>query len=192
MLQKQKQIESEIYEAKVKNEIVELLDETIEEKRNLITKMLDEMQTVDFKKMQEIKLLINYCKRMSSLVISNYSKEVYNNERLKIILNELLEETKTLNINGIVQMNNFEITSSETATIYESIFETITNLKDVNFILNIQVNTTYIEMKYLFDYNFSNLKNKLEKLQLKGIIEVEEKINENETILKLKMLRGEN
>ena len=189
ILQKQKKIKSEIYETKVKNEIVELLDETIEEKRKLITKMLDEMQTVDFKKMQEIKLLISYCKRMSSLVISNYNKEVYNNERLKIILNELLEDTKALNINGVLQTNNFEITSSETANIYESIFELITNLEDVNFILNIQVNTTYIEIKYLFD---CNLKNKLEKLQLKRVIEVEKKTNDDETILKLKILRGEN
>lgn len=191
ILQKQKKVKSEIYETKVKNEIVELLDETIEEKRDLITKMLDEMQTVDFKKMQEIKLLISYCKRMSSLVISNYNKEIYNNERLKIILNELLEEAKTLNANGVVQMNKFEITSSETATVYESVFEIIKSLKDVNFILNIQINNTYIEMKYLFDCNINNLKNNIEKLELKRIIEIEEKSNENEKILKLKILRGE-
>lgn len=191
ILQKQKKVKSEIYETKVKNEIVELLDETIEEKRDLITKMLDEMQTVDFKKMQEIKLLISYCKRMSSLVISNYNKEIYNNERLKIILNELLEEAKTLNVNGVIQMNKFEITSSETATVYESVFEIIKSLKDVNFILNIQINNTYIEMKYLFDYNINNLKNNIEKLELKRVIEIEEKSNENEKILKLKILRGE-
>lgn len=191
ILQKQKKVKSEIYETKVKNEIVELLDETIEEKRDLITKMLDEMQTVDFKKMQEIKLLISYCKRMSSLVISNYNKEIYNNERLKIILNELLEEVKTLNVNGVVQMNRFEITSSETAAVYESVFEIIKSLKDVNFILNLQINNTYIEMKYLFDCNINNLKNNIEKLELKRVIEIQEKLNENEKILKLKILRGE-
>lgn len=191
ILQKQKKIKSEIYETKLKNEIVELLDDTIEQKKELITKKLDEMQTVDFKKMQEIKLLINYCKRMSSLVISNYNKEIYNNERLKIILNELLEETKALNVNGVLQMNKFEITSSETAIIYESVFEIITNLKYVNFILNIQINNTYIEMKFLFDCNINNLKNKIEKLDLKRVIGIEEKSNENEKILKLKILRGE-
>lgn len=192
ILQKYKKIKSEIYETKVKNEIVELLDETIEEKRNLITKMLDEMQTVDFKKMQKIKLLINYCKRMSSLVISNYNKEIYNNERLGLILNELLEEKKASNVNGVLQMNNFEITSSETVTIYESVFEIISDLKNVDFILNIQVNAIYIEIKYVFDCNLNNLKNKLEELQFKKIIEVEEKTNDDETVLKLKMLRGEN
>ena len=191
ILQKQKKIKSEIYETKVKNEIVELLDDTIEQKKELITKKLNEMNTVDFKKMQEIKILINYCKRMSSLVISNYNKEIYNNERLKIILNELLEETKALNVNGVLQMNKFEITSSETATIYESVFEIITNLKDVSFILNIQINNTYIEMKYLFDCNIKNLKNKLEKLKIRRMIEIEEKLSENEKILKLKILRGE-
>ena len=192
ILQKQKKIESEIYETKVKNEIVELLDDTIEQKKELITKKLDEMQTVDLKKMQEIKLLINYCKRMSSLVISNYNKEIYNNERLGLILNELLEDKKESNVNGVIQMNKFEITSSETVTIYEIIFEIITNLKDVNFILNIQINNICIEMKYLFDCNLSNLKNKLEELQLEKVIEIEEKTNDDETILKVKILRGEN
>lgn len=58
ILQKQRKIESEIYETKVKNEIVEVLDETVDQKKKLITKMLDEMQTVDFEKMQEINFLI--------------------------------------------------------------------------------------------------------------------------------------
>lgn len=192
ILQKQRKIESLIYEAKVKNEIIEALDETIDQKKKLITKMLDEMETVDFEKMQEIKFLINYCKRMSSLIISSYNKEIYNNKRLGILLDEILEEVKVLSINGVLQTNNFEITSSEAANIYESIFEIITKLKDINFILNVKVVNSYIEIKYLFDSNVTGLKSKLDKLQLKQVIEVEEKVNEDETVLKLKMSRGEN
>ena len=192
ILQKKKQIEAEIYETKVKNEIVEALDDTIEQKRCLITKMLDEMQTVDFAKMQEIKLLVNYCKRMSSLVISNYNKEVYSNKRLEVILNELLEESKVLNLSGVLQSNSFDITSSEMASIYESVFEIVTSVKDVSFIINIQVNYEYIEIKFLFDRVMNELKEIKEKLQLERIVEIKEKTADGETTLKLKMLRGEN
>ena len=153
--------------------------------------MLDEMTEVDIEKMYMIKLLINYCKRMSSLVISNYNKEKYNNKRIETIINELLTEVKTLNVGGVLQTNNFEINSSETTAIYEIIFEIIYNLKDINFILNIEVNNTYIKLKYLFDKNIKGLKQKLEELKLERITVIDEKNNEEETKLEVRILRGE-
>ena len=153
--------------------------------------MLDEMTEVDIEKMYMIKLLINYCKRMSSLVISNYNKEKYNNKRIETIINELLTEVKTLNVGGVLQTNNFEINSSETTAIYETIFEIIYNLKDVNFILNIEVNNTYIKLKYLFDKNIKGLKQKLEELKLERITVIDEKNNEDEIKLEVRILRGE-
>ena len=149
------------------------------------------MTEVDIQKMYMIKLLINYCKRMSSLVISNYNKEIYNNKRIETIINELLTEVKTLNVGGVLQTNNFEINSSETTAIYETIFEIIYNLKDVNFILNIEVKNTYIQLKYLFDKNIKGLKRKLEELKLERITVIDEKNNEEETKLEVRILRGE-
>ena len=149
------------------------------------------MTEVDIEKMYMIKLLINYCKRMSSLVISNYNKEKYNNKRIETIINELLSEVKTLNVGGVLQTNNFEINSSETTAIYETIFEIIYNLKDVNFILNIEVKNTYIKLKYLFDKNIKGLKRKLEELKLERITVIDEKNNEDETKLEVRILRGE-
>ena len=153
--------------------------------------MLDEMTEVDVEKMYMIKLLINYCKRMSSLVISSYNKEKYNNKRIETIINEFLSEAKELNTNGVLQTNNFEINSSETTTIYEIVFEIIYRLKDVNFILNIEVNNTYIKLKYLFDKNIKVLKQKLEELKLERITGIDEKNNEDETRLEIEILRGE-
>ena len=153
--------------------------------------MLDEMTEVDIQKMYMIKLLINYCKRMSSLVISNYNKEKYNNKRIETIINELLTEVKTLNVGGVLQTNNFEINSSETTALYEIIFEIIYDLQDVNFILNIEINNTYIKLKYLFDKNIKGLKRKLEELKLERITVIDEKNNEDETKLEVRILRGE-
>lgn len=128
---------------------------------------------------------------MSSLVISNYNKEKYNNKRIETIINELLSEVKTLNVGGVLQTNNFEINSSETTALYEIIFEIIYDLKDVNFILNIEINNTYIKLKYLFDKNIKGLKRKLEELKLERITVIDEKNNEDETKLEVRILRGE-
>ena len=51
LLKNQKKIKEKIYEVKIKNEIIELLDEKIDEKREKINKMLDEMTEVDIEKM---------------------------------------------------------------------------------------------------------------------------------------------
>ena len=118
ILQKQRKIATEIYETKLKGEIIELLDEKIEQKRNLINELIKEMKITDIDKMKNIKLLLNYCKRMSNLVISSYNKEKYDNKRLEVIINEMLIEAQSLGINGVLKTNNFEISSGETANIY--------------------------------------------------------------------------
>ena len=192
ILQKQRKIATEIYETKLKGEIIELLDEKIEQKRNLINELIKEMKITDIDKMKNIKLLLNYCKRMSNLVISSYNKEKYDNKRLEVIINEMLIEAQSLGINGVLRTNNFEISSGETANIYEIIFETIMKFRTANFILYIQVNNSYTEIKYLFDGKHKNFKKEIEKLQLERILEIEQIVNEDETTIKLKILRGEN
>ena len=192
ILQKQRKIATEIYETKLKSEIIELLDEKIEQKRDLINELIKEMKITDIDKMQNIKLLLNYCKRMSSLVISSYNKEKYDNKRLEIIINEMLIEAQALGINGVLKTNNFEISSGETANIYEIIFETIMKFRETNFILYIQVNNSYTEIKYLFDSKHKNFKKEIEKLQLEKLLKIEQIVDEDGTTIKLKILRGEN
>lgn len=192
ILQKQRKIATEIYETKLKGEIIELLDEKIEQKRNLINELIKEMKITDIDKMKNIKLLLNYCKRMSNLVISSYNKEKYDNKRLELIINEMLIEAQSLGINGVLKTNNFEISSGETANIYEIIFETIMKFRTANFILYIQVNNSYTEIKYLFDGKHKNFKKEIEKLQLERILEIEQIVDEDGTTIKLKILRGEN
>lgn len=192
ILQKQRKIATEIYETKLKGEIIELLDEKIEQKRNLINELIKEMKITDIDKMKNIKLLLNYCKRMSNLVISSYNKEKYDNKRLEVIIKEMLIEAQALGINGVLKTNNFEISSGETANIYEIIFETIMKFRATNFILYIQVNNSYTEIKYLFDGKHKNFKKEIEKLQLERILEIEQIVDEDGTTIKLKILRGEN
>ena len=178
VLKAQKKLKQKTYELKIKNEVVETLDNAIFEKKKQINQILGEMQTFDKEKMYYIKLLIDYCKRMSCLIISNYNGEKYNSKRLKIILSELLEDAKALEVNGSVQNSEFELESETTIRIYNAIFETITNIKKTYFVLNITEKEDYIELKYVFDKKITNLKEKI-----KQELEAKEELLENETIL---------
>ncbi len=191
VLKFQKKLTSELYEVRVKNEITELLDEKIDEKRKQINKILDKMEEKDIEKICKIKILSSYCKRMSSLVISNYNQEKYNNKRIETIINELFSEIKIFKLSGVVQTNMFVITSNDTITIYDIIFETIIDLKDVNFVLNIKVDSKFIILKFLFDKKLKNLKQKIEKLKIEEITTIEEKNDEDATKLEVVILRRE-
>ena len=182
VLKFQKKLTSELYEVRVKNEITELLDEN---------KILDKMEEKDIEKICKIKILSSYCKRMSSLVISNYNQEKYNNKRIETIINELFSEIEIFKLSGVVQTNMFVITSNDTITIYDIIFETIIDLKDVNFVLNIKVDSKFIILKFLFDKKLKNLKQKIEKLKIEEITTIEEKNDEDATKLEVVILRRE-
>ena len=142
------------------------------------------MQTFNKKKMYYIKLLIDYCKRMSCLIISNYNGEKYNSKRLKLILSELLEDAKALEVNGSVQNSEFELESETTIRIYNAIFETITNIKKTYFVLNITEKEDYIELKYVFDQEIPELAEKI-KAKLK-----KEEVIAEETILKINISKN--
>ncbi len=83
----------------------------------------------------------------------------------------MLIEAQALGINGVLKTNNFEISSGETANIYEIIFETIMKFRETNFILYIQVNNSYTEIKYLFDGKHKNFKKRNRKITIRKIIE---------------------
>ena len=146
--------------------------------------MLHEMQTFDKEKMYYIKLLIDYCKRISCLIISNYNGEKYNSKRLKVILSELLEDAKALEVNGSIQNGEFELKSETTIRIYDAIFETIANTKKTYFVLNITEKEGYIELKYVFDKKITELAEKI-KVKLK-----KEEVIAEETILKINISKN--
>ena len=180
----QKKLKKKIYELKIKNEVVETLDNAIFEKKKRINQLLNEMQTFNAEKMHYIKLLIDYCKRMSCLIISSYNGEKYDSKRLEVILLELLEDAKALEVNGSIQNGEFELKSETTIRIYDAIFETIANTKKTYFVLNITEKEGYIELKYVFDKKITELAEKI-----KAKLKKEEVITE-ETILKINISKN--
>ena len=188
-LKRKKEIETEIYEVKLKSEVFEQIESAISSKREEIDNMLNEMKVFDAEKMYYIKLLISYCKRMSCLVISDYNEEKYTNERMELLTNELFEDAKTIGINATAQTNKFELNTNEAIAVYEIIYEVVLNLKDTNLVLNLISDDINILLKFAFDKRNTNLKTKLEYLNLKNVTEINEDVLEDETSLSIKIVR---
>ena len=62
---------------------------------------------------------------------------------------------------------------------------------DVNFVLNIKVDSKFIILKFLFDKKLKNLKQKIEKLKIEEITTIEEKNDEDAKKLEVVILRRE-
>ena len=138
ILENQKKIKDKLYELKINKEIMDRLEQKINSKREKINEIIDSIEESDIKKVEEVKFLIAYCKRMSNLIISNYNNENYNKESLLIILNELLQDAKSFNVNGVINIkNNLIMNSNDVSNIYEIIFVILENIRDTSILVNI-------------------------------------------------------
>lgn len=189
-LKKQKEIKTQMYELELKGDVINAVDTAIAKKREKISTILSETKDITEEKIHLIKLLISYCKRMSCLVISNYNDETYDSERLKLILSELFIDANFFNINGTIQTNTFVINSNEAIDLYEIIFEVLLNLGNICFILNIQIDEQYMELKYVFDKKEVSIRSKIQGMNLQKVAELKEENTEDGTILKIKIVRG--
>ena len=138
------------------------------------------MDNPDIAKIEEIKFLVSYCKRMSNLIISNYNNETYSKESLMLILKELLEDSKIYNIAGAINIkNNLLIKSNDVSDIYEILFNVFENIRNTNVLINIDEKTIKILIAKK-DLKIDKILNeKLKELELK----LEEINEENGTTL---------
>lgn len=184
ILIKQKEIKDQLYEIKLQNEILENLESKIEDKRQRINNIIDNMNEPDKEKLKEVKILIAYCKRMSNLIISSHNEEYYNKEKLSLILNELLEDFKSNNINGVINIyENINLTSYETSNMYEILFLIFENIKDIGILVNINEKSIDI----LLDKKQDELFGKIKKYNKQLFKNINQKDSEDETLLSIEL-----
>ena len=178
----------ELYEIKIRNQIIDEVAEKIETRKQEIERILSKMQNVEREKLATIKLLIGYCKRMSNLVISNYNEETYNKEKINLLINELFQNASSFNISGILINNDINECSSEIILkIYDSIFAVIENINNTNIIVSIVQNNGYTEIIINVEKNTKNLSKELIKKCEECILDVEEKKTEEGTKISYKI-----
>lgn len=179
LLEKDKDIKQELYEIKIRNEILEELEVNIEEKREIIKEKLKKLSNVDYKELGRIQMLLEYCKRISSLIISNYNNEIYNQEKIKLFITELLKNAEIQGIKGVAVVDDIEPVYSLIASkIYDCIFTVIEELFDIDVLIIITQEGKIINLKIILDSSINGLKQKLEEKDIEKILKIEERQTE--------------
>ena len=177
LLKKDKIIKQKLYDMQIKNEILDELEGHIEEKREKIETNLETLTREDKKKIYMIKLWISYCKTMSSIIISAYNNDIISENKVNIILTELLKDAENLGIKGAYLTNIIDIDSKLLFNIYEIIFCVIENICDSYIYIIINQNKGNIDLKITLLNNSDSIKQKI----LEKNIVVEENMEEKET-----------
>lgn len=175
----------ELYEITLRKEVVEKIEKKLNEKileaKSLLKK--DEISDSDLEK---IKRTIVYCKKKSSIMISELNNEVYNEENVRVILNELL--TSMNNISGLVIVKNkMNITGSMISLLYDLVYELIDNISNQTMMIYISKENNILIARILI----SSLISIKEKLKLDSNIKVKESLCDTDTELLFTIKAGD-
>ena len=184
LLNRHRSIKQEIYEAKINSDIMENLSRRIDDKKERIEELMNTMDEPDKEKLYEVKYLISYCKRMSNLIVSNYNYEMYDKDRIKTVLDELLVDSSSRGIYGHINVNSRLILASiKVTSVYEILFTLFQNIHDIGVLVNI--NNDIIDIS--FDNSLSSLNQILADNVYDEISDISKKDTEDGTRLTIKL-----
>lgn len=184
ILEKEKNIKQELYEIRFQSEIQEKLEEKIEDKKDKIKELL-ERQNISIEELSKVKLWIGYCKRISSLIIDNYNKEIFNEEKLKLIIDELFEDAKMFGTTGNISINKINVNSIIAIQSYEVVSTIIDNYEKINFIVRISKAGNIVKIRFLFEENIENIIDLIEELEFINVQNIEYKSEDDENVLEI-------
>ena len=169
----------ELYEIKIRKDTNNRVEKKLEEKRLEAKKILmkDDIKREDLEK---VKRIIIYSKKKSMLIISEMNNEIYNEESIKILLNELIVGMSSLNIEGLVVVKNkMNIKGRIMSYLYDIVYELIENSKNNAVMLYVFSDNNMVNLKAVIGTN----KKIKDKLKLDSNIKVKEKIYDTDTEL---------
>lgn len=169
----------ELYEIKIRKDTINRVEKKLEEKRLEAKKILmkDDIKREDLEK---VKRIIIYSKKKSMLIISEMNNEIYNEESIKILLNELIVGMSSLNIEGLVVVKNkMNIKGRIMSYLYDIVYELIENSKNNAVMIYVFSNNNMVNLKAVIGTN----KKIKDKLKLDSNIKVKEKIYDTDTEL---------
>lgn len=149
-LKKEEKIKKELYKINLRKEVIIKLEDSLNDKRENIKKILDK-KDINRDDLEKIKLLIAYCKRKSFLIISEFNDDIYNEVGIKLVIRELLDDGLVFGINGEVIVNKMKINSFIMATIYEVIFNVIENINNTNIMIFIKKDKATIKINIMVE-----------------------------------------
>ena len=169
----------ELYEIKIRKDTINRVEKKLEEKRLEAKKILmkDDIKREDLEK---VKRIIIYSKKKSMLIISEMNNEIYNEESIKILLNELIVGMSSLNIEGLVVVKNkMNIKGRIMSYLYDIVYELIENSKNNAVMIYVFSDNNMVNLKAVISTN----KKIKDKLKLDSNIKVKEKVYDTDTEL---------
>ena len=169
----------ELYEIKIRKDTINRVEKKLEEKRLEAKKILmkDDIKREDLEK---VKRIIIYSKKKSMLIISEMNNEIYNEESIKILLNELIVGMSSLNIEGLVVVKNkMNIKGRIMSYLYDIVYELIENSKNNAVMIYVFSDNNMVNLKAVIGTN----KKIKDKLKLDSNIKVKEKNYDTDTEL---------
>ena len=169
----------ELYEIKIRKDTINRVEKKLEEKRLEAKKILmkDDIKREDLEK---VKRIIIYSKKKSMLIISEMNNEIYNEESIKILLNELIVGMSSLNVEGLVVVKNkMNIKGRIMSYLYDIVYELIENSKNNAVMIYVFSDNNMVNLKAVIGTN----KKIKDKLKLDSNIKVKEKIYDTDTEL---------
>lgn len=152
LLINEQNVKQKLHDIEVKNQINEELEDNIKEKKEKIEKILNSSKIIDKKELSQIKLLVGYCKRIGTLVISTHNSEKFSLERIRIILDELLEDFKVKDIEATYVINYIiTLSSMEMSNLYSTVFEVLSNIENTGVLIIIKKVDNLLSLKFRID-----------------------------------------
>ena len=179
-LKREEQIKKELYEITLRKEILIKTESNLNSKKIEAKKIL-RRQNLNKEDLEKVKMIMAYCKRKSSLIISELNNETYDEIGIKMLIKEILVDASKLNITGEVIVSKMNIDSYMMSNIYEVIFNVIEKISNTNIMIFIE-NGSNIEIKIIIG-NIIKVKDKISKSSHNIVIT--EKHYETDTELKV-------
>ncbi|MGN1342434.1 MAG: histidine kinase N-terminal 7TM domain-containing protein [Bacilli bacterium] len=169
----------ELYEIKIRKDTINRVEKKLNEKR-LEAKDILMKDNVSRNDLEKVKRIIIYSKKKSMLIISEMNNEVYNEESIKILLNELIVGMPSLNIEGLVVVKNkMNIKGRIMSYLYDIVYELIENSKNNAVMIYVFSDNNMVNLKAVVGTN----KKIKDKLRLDSNIKVKENVYDTDTEL---------
>lgn len=179
-------IQQELYEVNLRKTVIKKIENKLKEKTDEAQKILNKKE-ITKNDLEQIKRIIIYSKKKSELMISEINSEYFNNESIKLIINELIISMKSLNITGLtIIKNKLNIRAGILSTIYDLIYDILENIHNTTLMIYISNDNNNYILKVVIGSKIS-LKS---KLKLDKNIKLIESIYDTDTQL-LFNIRGE-
>ena len=154
----QEKTKKELYEMNIRKDVINKVELKLSLKRNEAKNILMK-NNVSKSDLEKVKRIIIYSKKKSMLMISEINGDIYNEEGIKVLLDELLKSMISADIKGFVSVNNKMIINGNIMSLlYDIVYELIelNNNKSIMIVISKEKNNIKLKAiintdKYLKD-----------------------------------------